>query len=326
MTKEEIYVIGEPFSVYHSSCSNRTPEKFSWSSDGNHKKYAVYLDRAIPSGISNKLSQADIYKKYAWLCESRAICPEIRAGFENESLVEEVTKGYEAIFTCEKDLVDKFDNVYYCFAGSNLPWTPVSDYKIHDKQKLISFISSAKRMCYGHEIRHSLLEKIKNRTKKETAIDVYGGAIGTSFGIKHGCHLPGYPGNAWHDKSLALNDYMFSIAMENDVYDTYFTEKLTDCFATGTIPLYYGPRSIDEYFNTDGIIFLEGSTDEMYNIISQISPSMYVNRLDAIKDNFERVKNMQSADDMLYEKIKEVDKTNELKDLQILKNNKRKVK
>ena len=45
----------------------------------------------------------------------------------------------------------------------------------------------------------------------------------------------------------------------------------------------------------------------MYNKIQKITPSMYHNRMDAIKDNMERVRNMQLADDMLYDKIKELE-------------------
>ena len=89
----------------------------------------------------------------------------------------------------------------------------------------------------------------------------------------------------WHDKSIALNDYMFSIVVENDIYDTYFTEKITDCFATGTVPLYYGPKSISDYFNTEGIIFLEGSIEDMCETIKNIDESEYHNRKEAIEDN-----------------------------------------
>ena len=50
---------------------------------------------------------------------------------------------------------------------------------------------------------------------------------------------------------------MFSFAVENANYPTYFTEKLTDCFACGTIPVYYGTAGVAQYFNPEGIIFLD---------------------------------------------------------------------
>jgi hypothetical protein len=243
-------------------------------------------------------------KRYAWFCESRAIVPYLQQAFNHEQLFPAIVNSYHAIFTCDKELVDRHEKIHFCFAGSNLPW--IDDFNYIAPTKLISFISSTKNMCEGHKMRHQLFEKIKERSNNELAIDVYGSIMGKSFGQKPGCNLEGYPGNAWHDKSEALNDYMFSIVMENDSYDTYFTEKITDCFATGTVPIYYGSKSIGDYFNRDGIIFLDGDVDKMYNIISQLSPSMYYNRIDAIKDNMERIKNMQMADDMLYSNIKEM--------------------
>ena len=292
--------VGLPFSIHQSSCSNRTPKNFEWTKDD--AEIEVWTDMTIDEAINVPIPKGK--KRYAWFCESRAIVPPLRQAFEQDDLLKDICDSYDAIFTCEKELVDKHENIHFCFAGSNLPW--ISDYKIHDKTKFISFVSSNKRMCYGHQLRHQLYEIIKESTNQDIAVDVYGSIIGTSFGQKMGCHIEGYPGNSWHDKSDALNDYMFSIVMENDKYDNYFTEKLTDCFATGTIPIYYGSKSIGEYFNTDGIIFIDSDATTMYNIISQLTPSMYHNRMDAIKDNMERVKTMQLADDMLYEKIKEL--------------------
>jgi len=293
--------IGMPFSSHQSSCSNRTPKNFEWTTE--EFDIEVWLDMAIPSAIYVPIPKGK--KRYAWFCESRAIVPQLRRAFEQEDLLNDILDSYDAIFTCDKMLVEKHDKVHFCFAGSNLPW--IDKYSIPNKSKMLSFICSNKSMCEGHRLRHQLHEKIKTTTNRDVPIDVFGGIIGTLFGYEPGCHMKGYPGDAWHDKSEALNDYMFSIVMENDVYDTYFTEKLTDCFATGTVPIYYGSRSIGEYFNTDGIIFLDGDADVMYNTISQVTPSMYYNRMDAIKDNMERVKNMQLADDMLYDKIKELD-------------------
>ena len=35
-----------------------------------------------------------------------------------------------------------------------------------------------------------------------------------------------------------LKDYRFSVVIENCKRDYWFTEKLIDCFVTGTIPIY----------------------------------------------------------------------------------------
>jgi len=297
----KIQGIGLPFSSHQSSCSSRVPSTFEWTTDDADLE--VWVDNAIPDASLKEKRNG--VKRYAWFCESRAILPQLRELFNHDSAIKELVELYDGIFTCEKELVDKHEKIHFCYAGSNLPW--ISEYEIHDKTKLISFISSSKLMCHGHHLRHQLYERIKKSTHRENTIDVYGSIIGTAFGMKSGCHIEGYPSeNAWHDKSEALNDYMFSIVIENDKYDTYFTEKITDCFATGTIPVYYGTDSIGEYFNTDGIIFLDNDVDTMYDTISQLTPAMYHNRMDAVRDNMDRVKNMELADDMLYGKIKEL--------------------
>ena len=286
--------IGLPFTHHQSSCSNRSPKNFTWTD--TEQDIEVWVDMMIPK--ATKISKSK--RRYAWFCESRAIVPQLRQAFEQEDLLNDIIDSYDAIFTCDKELINKHEKIHFCFAGSNLPWITEDDYKIYNKTKLISFVSSSKKMCKGHEIRHELYEKIKNQ------VDVYGDIVGVPFGKKFGCHQQGNPDKSWHDKSQALNDYMFSIVIENDQYDTYFTEKLTDCFATGTIPVYYGSKSIGDYFNTDGIIFLEGDINNMKDIISKLNSTDYHNRSKAIADNFERVKNMKSADDMLYEKIGEL--------------------
>ena len=86
---------------------------------------------------------------------------------------------------------------------------------------------------------------------------------------------------------------MFSIAIENGQYETYFTEKLLDCFATGTIPVYLGAPDIGEYFNKDGIIDLTEEFD--------VSDEIYYNKMDAIKDNLERIKKMEILEDFIWE-------------------------
>ena len=104
-------------------------------------------------------------------------------------------------------------------------------------------------MCKGHQFRHDLHDRFKKRdddvvdvdykgktwrSSSEHKIDVYGSILGKPFGHNQGCHLA-FNAPDWHDKSQALNDYMFSVVLENDQYDDYFTEKILDCFATGIV-------------------------------------------------------------------------------------------
>jgi hypothetical protein len=89
---------------------------------------------------------------------------------------------------------------------------------------------------------------------------------------------------------------MFSVCIENDTYDTYFTEKILDCFASATIPIYKGTRNVTRYFNPDGIIFLDD-----YNI-DDLTPELYYSKLDAVKDNLNRVLEFNTIEDWMYKK------------------------
>jgi hypothetical protein len=87
---------------------------------------------------------------------------------------------------------------------------------------------------------------------------------------------------------------MFSVAIENN--DQYFSEKLLDCFLTGTIPIYYGTPSVGKWFNTEGMILLEDSFD-----IESLTEDVYYDKMDAVKDNFERALKMEILEDFIYE-------------------------
>ena len=90
---------------------------------------------------------------------------------------------------------------------------------------------------------------------------------------------------------------MFSVAVENDCYETYFTEKILDCFACGTIPVYLGSPDIAEYFNKDGIILL----DVNFNIES-LNDELYSSKKDAIQENFVKSLEYNVLEDWIYKK------------------------
>ena len=137
-------------------------------------------------------------------------------------------------------------------------------------------------MTEGHRYRLSWAEKLKDK------VDMYGGACGSSIiGGSHCYHH--------RKKSEAMKDYMFSIAIENCKVDCYFTEKITDCFANGVIPVYYGSKNIVKHFDENGIIFLDENFD-----ISTLSEDLYNSKLDGVKENFKRIKEIPISDDMVY--------------------------
>ena len=53
-----------------------------------------------------------------------------------------------------------------------------------------------------------------------------------------------------------LSSYKFSIAMENSNGDGYVSEKIYDSLISGTIPIYYGDFTVDEYINPKAFILI----------------------------------------------------------------------
>ncbi len=154
-------------------------------------------------------------------------------------------------------------------------WISVEESRIYDKTKLISMIASTKNMCNGHSYRQQVA------SKNENILDLYG------------LNRP----NQLNSKIDGLKDYMFSVAMENIISDTYYTEKILDCFLTGTIPIYWGTSKICDIFDKNGILFLNADGS-----IPEINKDVYMSKIDSVKNNFEIAKqyNYTSSDGIQF--------------------------
>jgi len=244
-----------------SSALNAT-KHVQWVYDGSGEVNIYVSQRALDA-----LNDTSGKPTYIWLLESKQIIPQYYQWIIDN--YEFVTSRVDGIFSCDKELCAKYPKISYSVINA-VPW--VQDRKVHDKTKLVSMIASNKRMCEGHARRLQFVDKFRDK------LDFYGRGF-----------------NEISCKEDGLRDYMFSVGIENAVYDTYFTEKLTDCFACGTIPIFYGCKGVTEYFNEDGIIFLDDDFD-----LSMLTKDLYYSKMDAIKDNFERSINFPVAEDYLY--------------------------
>ena len=244
-----------------SSALNAT-KHVQWVYDGSGEVNIYVSQRALDA-----LNDTSGKPTYIWLLESKQIIPQYYQWIIDN--YEFVTSRVDGIFSCDKKLCAKYPKISYSLINA-VPW--VQDRKVHKKTKLVSMIASNKRMCEGHARRLQFVDKFRDK------LDFYGRGF-----------------NEISCKEDGLRDYMFSVGIENAVYDTYFTEKLTDCFACGTIPIFYGCKGVTEYFNEDGIIFLDDDFD-----LSMLTKDLYYSKMDVIKDNFERSINFPVAEDYLY--------------------------
>ena len=123
---------------------------------------------------------------------------------------------------------------------------------------------------------------------------MFGGAHGTKRTVID-------PMNPWSTKLEGIGYYMFSIIIENGNYDTYYTEKLTDCFATGTVPIYWGTKKLPKEFDPEGIIWLDKDSEQL--ILDSLSRELYESKIKSIKHNLNTLVNLLPADDFLFEEI-----------------------
>lgn len=91
------------------------------------------------------------------------------------------------------------------------------------------------------------------------------------------------------DDKLPLFETMFHIVIENARQRDYFTEKIIDCFATETVPIYIGCTNISDYFNQDGVLEARDLND-VVRIANSVTPDTYHQMREAIVENARRAR------------------------------------
>jgi hypothetical protein len=266
----EISGYGSPFSHDVSACTGEIPRSFSWVFDRpSNSGIEVYLDFGIHLATQSKNKY-----KYLWLSESKSIAAN-NYQFVKDN-ISSLRNVFRKIFVHDDELLQLNNSFQYVPPASNYPW--VKDRRLHDKKKLASMISSGKSFTEGHRFRNGYMQK---QMQSNPWIDFFGHNF-----------------NHFEVKEDALSEYMFSITIENTAYSNYYTEKIMDCFATGTIPIYYGTPKIGQMFNSDGVIALNDDFDP-----NSLNRDLYYSKLDAIKENLELCLIHKKADDELFDRI-----------------------
>lgn len=189
---------------------------------------------------------------------------------------------FNLILTFEKKLLDRGEN--FKFNPYGTCWLHNDYINIWTKTKICSMVTTNKETTYGHKLR----KLISNNISKGNNVDIYGGSFNNLPYMTSKAYTPEHSGrHITNGKIIALKDYMFSIVIESCKEDYYFSEKLIDCFLTGTIPIYYGCPSIYKFFNIEGIIMIDNLND-VYKVLNSINIDLYNERNNIIKENYEK--------------------------------------
>mgnify|MGYP003851630515 CR=1 FL=1 len=108
----------------------------------------------------------------------------------------------------------------------------LAEIKKPNKDKLLSMVVSNKKGTKGH------LWRI------ESAL-----AIKKYFG--ENIDMFGFGWNPIEDKRDALDSYQYSIVIENEAIENYWTEKLSDTILAYTVPIYFGASNVQKYFKAE---------------------------------------------------------------------------
>lgn len=128
------------------------------------------------------------------------------------------------------------------------------------KTHRMSIIASDKGFLPGHALRHHLIRRI---LKTNMDIHIYG--RGSHF--YNDRRVKG----AIDDKTKAFIPYQFSIAIENQNYPYWVTEKFYDPIIGNCVPLYWGSMGVDNILGTDSHIRLPvSSIDNMMDVIADV--------------------------------------------------------
>tara|TARA_R110000824_G_scaffold9783_4_gene43262 strand:+ start:1174 stop:2043 length:870 start_codon:yes stop_codon:yes gene_type:complete len=233
---------------------------------------SYFTDKALPKAATVKSKHKIGVILEAWILDPQAYKDAV-----------EYEDHFDYIFTYHPDLLKRNPDKYK-FTPSDTISVDLPSVKIHDKSKFVTMMYSKKEWLPGHKARQVIANHIVPSV--DCDVDIYG------YG----------PENHVQYKSQGINDYMFSIEVENSCLPNYFTEKPLDCFATGTVPIYYGCPNIGDWFDIDGIItFTTG--EDLVDILNNLTPQMYEDRLGAVKSNHQKALSYLEQDDNIYEDI-----------------------
>lgn len=215
----------------------------------DHSQYLNILEK----GLLNK-------------CVYYAFEPPVVDNHHSEQGIRRLLKFFPYIMTWNDALVDNkriFKFMYpYNF---NVEWSTVP----FSCRKLLVNISGNKYSQHNREL-YSERERVVSFFDNSTEFELYG--TNWNKEVHHS-----YKGLA-NKKSIVYHNFKFALCLENmwDI-DGYVTEKILDCFCSGTIPIYWGAKNIDEYIPSECYIPYTkfDNLEEMYFFLNKMTEDEY---------------------------------------------------
>lgn len=268
----------------YSFTAGRNPNYIFWDKDNVKLPVHFYTHQEMFKVKGNAK------KRFGLLMEPEAMMPEIYERLYNSP---EVMSQFDAVFTHSSKLIQMYPNARLYLGqgvwfGTSIGGGNLDTDAWRKKTKNVSMISSDKAVLESHRRRIEIAIAMKENPNVDT------------FGA--------FDGGPSVKVADSLTDYRFSIILENEISPYYFTEKVLNCFASMTIPIYAGAQNIGEFFNIDGIIQIDkyDSIESLNRVVNGCSADLYNSKLVAVKENYKKAQEMLSLDDWLYKEYKDL--------------------
>ena len=264
----EVNIRDKNFGGEPSSCHQGVNKHVKWNFGNKPVSDTCFITDMCLTDI---YKASGVKRKVAWLLEPNAIHPHMYQWIEQNNRL------FDFVLTFDEHLLSKGENYLYYPHGRC--W--INNYKDIEKENKVSTIASGKNTTEGHQLRHKIISKFKNK------IEVFG----------HGY-------NPVEFKEESLSKYMYSITIENCRQPGYWTEKIVDCFATKTIPIFWGDDAVNNYFDSEGIIYFnnEEELDKILNELQENGEKIFDSKKDSIEYNFKKVEEYRIPEDWMFKK------------------------
>jgi hypothetical protein len=209
---------------------------------------------------------------------------------------------FSRVYTWDDSLVDGKTHFKFHYPV----WVPmIEEITPFEEKKLCTLVASNLKSRYEHELYSERIEAIRFFEQRgEEGFEFYGRRWNPA-------EYKSYRGTI-EDKIGTIKKYRFNICYENTKgAPGYITEKIFDCFAAGTIPIYWGASNVEEYIPKDCYIDRTAfsSLEDLYHFMKGMSKEEYngyLSRIGAflISDGAKRFMFEQLAEDF-YHSVRE---------------------
>lgn len=270
-----LQIVDSSFSHTSSMVSNSEPTFFKWSRETKsfdhifltHEKIFLadfYRSLGFKKIIGVFYESPSILKRIAWQINKRGI-------------------NLDLLLTSNSEMLN-LSNAVWIPGGGIWNYEKEGDINslISSKDKLVSMVCSGKNVTKLHRLRRKIFDSLLF----DKRVTLFGPPI---------CN----PVNS----NLILRKHLFSIVVENHLDNHYFTEKILNCFAQGTIPVYLGSLNVDNYFDNRGIIHFSGIQD-LNNILPTLTRELYNSKISSIVRNYHvAIKSFSNIEDYIVDNI-----------------------